>query len=144
MSQTIKNPQSLQLFLFFEGSLAPPKTIKKRQKPLDYIVISRVEGLSKTPQKPSKTLSVYSYSRFLRGLQLLQKPSKKSKNLRLYIYFHVKKRQKPLDYKVISFFLGFIKKCRKLSKTLRVYSYSFFLRGLQLLQNPSKNVKKRQ
>jgi hypothetical protein len=29
--------------LFFEGSLAPPKTIKnvkKRQKPLDYTVIS--------------------------------------------------------------------------------------------------------
>ncbi len=37
-SRTVKNPQSLQLFsffeesLFYEGSLAPPKTIKKCQK----------------------------------------------------------------------------------------------------------------
>ncbi len=49
----------MQLFSFFEGSLAPPKTIKKPQKmlkPLDYTVISRFKGVIKNPQNRQKPL----------------------------------------------------------------------------------------
>ncbi len=49
-------------------SLAPQKTIKKRQKPLDCTVISHFRGVIKNRQKPSKNLRVYSYSCFLRGI----------------------------------------------------------------------------
>jgi hypothetical protein len=45
----------MQLFLFLEGYLAPPKTIKKHQN-LEYTVIPVLEGLSKTIKNHQKPL----------------------------------------------------------------------------------------
>jgi hypothetical protein len=62
LSKTVKNrqkPLESTVILVFEGSLAPPKTIKnvkKRQKPLDHTVISRFDGVTKTVKKKLKIL----------------------------------------------------------------------------------------
>jgi hypothetical protein len=82
-SKTIKNPSSIQLFMFYEGYLLPPKTILTRQNAKSIQLDPKSEKFSKTiknHQKPPKTLRVFSYSCFLRSILLLQKPSRNIKN----------------------------------------------------------------
>ncbi len=134
-SKTVKNSQSLQLFWFFEGPIAPPKTIKNHQK-------------------PSKTLRLYSYFLFLRGYIKPSKTVKNPQTLQLFSFFEgslappktIKNHQKTSKALRLHSYFPFMRGYQKSSKTgknpQRLYSYSHFLRGLQLLLNPSKTIKK--
>ncbi len=129
MSKTVINPQSLQLFSYFEGSLAPQKNIKKRQK-------------------TSKTLRLYSY---LRGYQKMSKTVKNRQSLQLFSFFEVslappktiKKRRKTTKTHRLYSYFPFLRGYQKTSKTVKnpqsLQLYSFFEGSLA----PPKNVKKR-
>ncbi len=121
LSKTIKNPQSIQLFSFFERFLAPPKTIKKCHNPESTEIFPVFKGQSKTFKTPQKSLEYTVILIFCGISSSSKKPSQTSKTLRVYSYF------------------PFLRGYQKPSKILGVYSYFHFLRGIiQLLQKPSK------